>query len=178
MKGVKECHRAWNVAKLKNLGIICGAVLFLTCLAGCKTVYVPVQGETIIEYRDSIITKLDTVTAWKTKIETVRDYTGLLDTLKLSTANAEAMSWIDTTKGILTGSLKDKDTPVEVAVPIKEEYHQKDSVVIQEVPIPVEVEKIKKIYPKWMIILSFLGVILSGLGIFQLYSKFRTKLPL
>ena len=175
MKGVKECHRAWNVARMKNLGIICGAVLFLSCLAGCKTVYIPVQGETVVEYRDSIITKLDTLKVEVKNTEYIRDWTGLLDTLSLSAEGGKIQSraWVDTTKAMLVGELETKPREVDVVVPHTLEYHQKDSVKIQQVPYPVEKEV--KVYPRWMVILSILGIILTGVGLFQLYLKFKNK---
>ena len=173
MKGVKECHRAWNVARMKNLGIICGAVLFLTCLAGCKTVYIPVQGETVVEYRDSIITKLDTLKVEVKNTEYIRDWTGLLDTLSLSAEGGKIQSraWVDTTKAALVGELETKPREVDVIVPHTLEYHQKDSTSIE--PIIIEEVQIKYKTPRWAwwtLVFNVLGIALLGL---KIWLKFK-----
>ena len=168
----------WRDYTLKSYKLILALFLCLTA-ASCKVIqYVPVKGDTQVEYRDSIITKLDTLTVTRTEIEKVRDYTGLLDTLTMETKGAKATAWIDTTASALKGTLEDKDTPLDVIVPHQLEYHQKDSIKIEQVPYPVEVEKIKKIYPRWMVILSILGIISTLLLGFDVYLKIKKKLPI
>ena len=149
-----------------------GAIMITAC-GPIKEV--PVKTEII--YRDSIKveTRIDTVTAWKTKIETVRDYTGLLDTLKLSTANAEASVWIDTTHNVLTGSLKDKDVPVEVSVPVTETIHYRDSLVYVDKPYPVEVTKEIRIVPKFWRVSGVVGILSVILLLVFLFFKIKDK---
>jgi hypothetical protein len=55
----------------------------------------------------------------------------------------------------------------------------RDSLVYVEKPVPVEITKEKKVFPKWMILLSFLGVISSMILLFLGYLKMKNhvKLP-
>ena len=132
----------------------------LAIFQSCKTVYVPVKGETII--KDSIIreTRIDTVKV-QLPPEKVRDWTGLLDTLKMETSLAVSKSWIDTTYGILSGELKNKDKPLEVPVTSTNTIEKKDSIVYQEVPVPVEVVKEVKVVPKFWMVFGIIGIVLS-----------------
>ena len=132
----------------------------LAIFQSCKTVYVPVKGETII--KDSIIreTRIDTVKV-QLPPEKVRDWTGLLDTLKMETSLATSTSWVDTTRGILTGELVNKDKPLDVPVPVSTTTEKKDSIVYQEVPVPVEVVKEVKVIPKFWMVFGIIGIVLS-----------------
>ncbi len=157
-------------------------LLGLVLIAACGPIKeVPVKTETIVEYRDSIITKLDTIKVEISKTEYIKDWTGMLDTLELSAEGGKIKSraWVDTTKSILAGELRTEPRQVDAVVPHTLEYHQKDSVKIQEIPIEVPVETIKKVYPKWMVILSILGVISSMILLFLGYLKMKNhvKLP-
>ena len=159
-------------------GLVC-ALVGLVSMQSCGTIKeVPVKTEII--YRDSIKieTRIDTLTVWKTKVEKVRDFTGLEDTLILETSNAKASCWIDTSKVLLVGEIEDKDVPVQVAVPTKEEYHQKDSIKTQEILVPYEVEKEVKVIPKFWRVFGILGIVLTCFSIFQLYLKIKKKFPL
>jgi hypothetical protein len=152
-------------------------VLFATVLLlfSCKTIYVPIKGETIT--RDSLVieTRIDTLKV-QLPPERVRDWTGLLDTLRLETGLATSTTWVDTTRGILAGELKNKETPVEVAVPSTHTLERKDSIIYKEIPYRVEITKEKKIYPLWMIILSCLGIASTLVLGFSTYLKVKKKL--
>lgn len=141
-------------------------------LAACTTVkYIPIKGETIT--KDSIIieTKIDTLEV-KLPPERVRDWTGLLDTLRLQTGYAYSTSWVDTTKGILTGTLVNKETPLDVYVPSTHTLEKKDSIIYKEIPVPVE--KIEYRTPKWpwySLILNIIGFLLVGFSIYLKVKK-------
>ena len=161
-------------------GLVCALSVAISAQS-CKTIqYVPVKGDTQVEYRDSIITKLDTITVTRTETQKVRDYTGLLNVLEMETKYARATAWVDTTSGvgILKGTLEDKDVPLEVVVPSKEEYHQKDSIKVEQVPYKVEVVKEKKVYPKWLVVLSILGTAALVILAVQIFLKLKKKLPI
>ena len=148
-------------------------------IASCGPIKeIPVKTEII--YKDSIRveTKIDTLEVLKTKIETVRDYSGLLDTLRLSTANAEASAWIDTTHNVLKGELKDKDVPVQVAVPSTNEIHYRDSIVYQDRPYPVEVTKEVRIVPRFWRVMGVFGIISLVLLAAFLFFKVRNRFSL
>lgn len=160
-------------------GLVC-ALVGAVMIAACGPIKeIPVKTE--ISYRDSIRveTKIDTLEVLKTKIETVRDFSGLLDTLRLSTANAEASAWIDTTHNVLKGELKDKDVPVQVAVPSTNEIHYRDSIVYQDRPYPVEVTKEVRIVPRFWRVSGIFGIIclvllLAVIG-WKIYGFFKGK---
>ena len=136
-------------------------------IGGCTTIkYVPIKGDTIV--KDSLIveTRIDTLKV-QLPPERVRDWTGLLDTLRLETSLASSTSYVDTTFGILTGTLVNKETPVEVAVPSTHTLERKDSIVYKEIPIPVE--KIEYKTPRWAwysLIFNIVFLLLTGFGIY------------
>lgn len=136
-------------------------------IGGCTTIrYVPIQGETIV--KDSLIveTRIDTVKV-QLPPEKVRDWTGLTGVLEMETSVAISRSWVDTTKGILTGELVNKEKPLDVAVPSTHTLEKKDSVIYKEVPI--EVEKIEYRTPKWAwysLVINILGLMLGALVIY------------
>lgn len=145
--------------------LILGILVFLTA---CTTIkYVPIMGETIV--KDSIIveTRIDTLKI-QLPPEKVRDWTGLLDTLNMETRYAQSKSWVDTTKGILAGELVTKDTPVDAYVPSTSSTQVRDSIVYRDVP--VEVEVVKTVHPKYeiyLLIWSILSLIGFGLIIYK-----------
>lgn len=190
---MKKCKAVFKpVEAFKNLGwyslssalrksvsglvcALCGAFM----IASCGTIKeIPVKTEII--YKDSIRveTKVDTLEVLKTKIETVRDFSGLLDTLKLSTANAEASAWIDTTHNVLKGELKDKDVPVQVTVPSTVETHYRDSIVYQDRPYPVEITKEVRIVPRFWRVSGVFGIVSFILLAVFLFFKLKTRFSL
>lgn len=141
------------------------SISFLGLSFACGQIrYVPVQGETIV--KDSLIieTRIDTLKV-QLPPEMVRDWTGLLDTLEMNTSTAVSRSWVDTTFGILTGELANKETPVDVAVPSTHTLEKKDSIIYKEVPIPAQVEKkvTPKLYP-WSLGLNLFLILTIGIG--------------
>lgn len=163
-------------SKLKRFTGLVGAISLLLACAPVKEIPV----ETKIEYRDSvrIETVLDTIEVYRTRLERVRDYAGLTDVLVMETEGAKATAWVDTTENVLKGTLEDKQVPVQAVVPHQLEYHQRDSVITKEIIKTVEIEKEKKVYPRWLVLLSILGIILTGLEGFKIYLKIKKKLPL
>lgn len=124
----------------------------------------------VYETRDSIITKIDTIPVELPPVY-IKDYTSLGDTLHLGTEYASARAWVNPELELLEGDIKSNPKPIYVPVPTHEEYHQKDSIIIKEVP--VEVEKVVKVYPKimwWSIAFNILFVLSVGL---YLYFKLR-----
>ena len=124
-----------------------GAVLFLIMLGGCGTIKkVEVEHRIETHYVDSTIYHLDTI-----KVEVPRevygDYAGLLDTLRLETSVASSWAAVDTTNMVLKGELKNKDVALEKEIHWKERIVYRDSLVYQEIPVPVEV--IKEVTPRW-----------------------------
>ncbi len=121
--------------------------LFVTACAATKTVYVPTQAETIIEYRDTTIRVVDTIKVEVPK-EVIREVIPIVDTSRLETSVAKSQAWIDTVNKKLMHNLENKKTNLKakvdtvVIVKTKNEYIEKP--VIKELEVPVKY--IPKIY--------------------------------
>jgi len=129
---------------MKSKEIIKGLLVFITLgmLVNCGTIkYVPVKETEYVTIRDSVYFR-DTTVQFKVEKEYVRDYTGLLDTLELSTGYADARAWVDTSMATLAGEIKNKEKVIDVPVSVKEKVVYRDSIVTKEVPVEVEVEKV------------------------------------
>lgn len=162
--------RRWVGLPLALFLAVCGLAV-----ASCGQIkHLPTETEIKVEYRDSIITKFDTIKVEINKTEYIKDWTGLLDTLELSTEGGKVRSkaWVDTTKSILAGELKTEPRKIDALVPHTLEYHQKDSIKIQQVPYPVEV--IKEVVPRWAwysLLFNIIGFLLIGIGIYLKIKK-------
>lgn len=135
--------------------------LILGILASCspKVIYVPTNTDTHIEYRDSVIYKVDTLRI-PVPVETVKEVVPPRDTLKMATSVAEARAWVDTTTNTLKGEMKNKKTALsQTQVVYKEKIQYRDTVITKEVPVPVEVEKIVKVVPFFWKFLSVIGLL-------------------
>ena len=129
-------------------------IIYAVMLLGCGQVrQIPVQTQTITNYRDSLILRDSTVII---PIEVVKDVVPPYDTLKMETTMAKASAWVDTTTHTLKGMLTNKQGTI-YKYKDREKIVYRDSIVTKEVP--VEVEKIVKThypYEKWLWILMFI----------------------
>lgn len=126
---------------MRGRGII---ILLGLLLFGCKTPqYVPVEHQVIYNYVDSLRIKDSTVVI---PVERVVDIVPVYDTLVLETSKAVAKSWVDTTFHGLRGSIENK-TGVEYKHIYQDRIVVKDSLVFQDVPVPVEV--VKTVHPRY-----------------------------
>lgn len=107
--------------------------------AATKTVYVPTEAVTKIEYRDSLIYIRDTVKIEIPK-EIVREVAPQVDTSRLETSVAISEAYLDTLDRKLHHTLKNKKTALEakldtiVRVEFVNQYLEKP--IIQEVEVP------------------------------------------
>lgn len=122
----------------------------------------------VYETRDSIITKIDTLQVQLPPVY-IKDYTALEDTLTLHSDYATAKAWVNVDKELLEGEMKSNEKPIPVPTPIHEEYHQKDSVQIQEVP--VYIDKVKEVTPRWAKILLIVNIAVVVLGLIAFWIK-------
>ena len=126
-------------------------ILYLTVLLlltfGCGVTKKTIQIDHVTEthYVDSTRWH-DSTIYYIVPIERYRDYTSLLDTLKLETSLAKAEAYVDTTNNTLKGSIENKKDSIKTVIKWKERIIQKDSLVYKEVPVEVEKEVTK--YPK------------------------------
>lgn len=136
-------------------------LVILLSLFSCGTIKpIPVQTETIYNYRDSLVIK-DSVRVVDLPVERIIDIKPIYDTLELETSLAASKTWLDTTFHMLRGEIQNKPQ-ANIQTPYEEHIVYRDSIVTQEVP--VEVEKIAKThfgYEKYL----WIWTILSVLGI-------------
>ena len=115
-------------------------------MLSCKVQYVPVKETEYVTVRDSVYFR-DTTIQYKIEKEYVRDYTGLLDTLEMETSYASARAWVDTSRAVLAGSIRNKENVINIPVQVKEKVTVMDSIVYRDVPVPVEV--VRTVHPKY-----------------------------
>lgn len=157
---------------MKTISKVLLAVLAVI-FTSCKVQYIPVKETEYVTVRDSVYFR-DTTVQYKVEKEYVKDYTGLLDTLNLETGMAKARAWVDTTKSVLAGEIANKEKTIDVPAQMKEKIVYRDSVVTKEVP--VEVEVIKTVHPKYEAWLwAWLVASVLGLG-FWFYKKIKLYL--
>lgn len=153
---------------MKKVVIFIVAALLMGC---AKTVYVPVQGENKIEYRDSIIHIKDTVRVEIPK-EVVKEVIPQVDTSRLETSVAYSEAYLDTINKKLTHTLKNKEKALNVKLDtiVRVEYVNQyiEKPVIQEVK--VEVPYVPKPY-KYSMWFSVIVILLVGV---RLFLKFKS----
>ena len=144
------------------------AVNFTACT---KRVYVPVEKRVEIAVHDTTVLHV-TDTLVSVEKARISDFTGLLDTLYLETPLARSTAFVDTSTATLRGTLEQRgETPVKIVW--KERIVTKDSLVYQDVPVPVVEEKIVKVVPWFWRFFGALGVIALAGAVFWLLRKFK-----
>ena len=121
-------------------------ILLGLLVLSCKVQYVPVKETEYVTVRDSVYFR-DTTIQYKVEKEFVRDYTGLLDTLDMETSYASARAWVDTSRAVLAGSIRNKENVINIPVQVKEKVTVRDSIVYRDVPVPVEV--VRTVHPNY-----------------------------
>lgn len=146
-------------------------IIILTLCTACKTIqYVPVKGDTVVEYRDTTIWKDSLI---YTPVEVVKEVVPQMDTLNMETSLATATAYVDTTTNTLKGSIKNKKGITE-QIKWREKIVYRDSLVTQEVPVEVQVTKEVKVnpwYEKILWVLSLLAVVMIGRKIYPIVKK-------
>ena len=158
--------------------------LFALSIIGCGSLkQVPINNNTEIIYRDSLILRdstryIDSVIYVQIPREKVMEIISQIDTSYLETTVAKSVAYVDTNLLMIVHSLENRDTVLQEKIVYKDRYITetktvyKDSIQIKEIPVEVEVEKIK--YPKtyWYLLGFFIVVV--GIFIVRLYLKFKT----
>lgn len=158
--------------------------LFALSIIGCGSLkQVPINNNTEIIYRDSLILRdstryIDSVIYVQIPREKVMEIISQIDTSYLETTVAKSVAYVDTNLLMIVHSLENRDTVLQKKIVYKDRYITetktvyKDSIQIKEIPVEVEVEKIK--YPKtyWYLLGFFIVVV--GIFIVRIYLKFKT----
>ena len=140
--------------------------LIILLLTSCSTIkYVPVKGEDI--YHTEYITKDSIV---YTPVEVIREVDPEMDTLYMETTVAKAKAYLDTNLNTLKGEMKNKKEII-----YKDKIVYRDSIIIQKQEVPVEVEVVKKVIPKWVYYSLGLNILILSFFAIRLYFRFRLK---
>lgn len=167
-------ERKKKAAKLVGGGIIAILIGLMLLMSGCKQILPVIQREEVVtRYVDSTIWHTDT-NFFEIPVEVYRDYTGLLDTLRLENKYSIAWSAVDTNNMILLGELKSKNVKVPVEYKWKERIIYQDTTIFKEkeIKVPYPVVEEKRYIPTfaWIcIVWAAISIILLGLW---LYFKF------
>ena len=148
------------------LSFLAAALLIFSCSCPRKIIEVEHRVET--HYVDSTVWH-DSTIYHVIPIERYKDYTSLLDTLHMETAVATADAWVDTTANILKGSIENKNDSIKTVVKWKEKFVYKDTTIIKEVPVEVEVPKEIVKYPKlywWSLGISIIMILYMILRVY------------
>lgn len=153
----------------KKLIAVITTVLLLFGCSSLRTVPVTTEHKIETHYIDS--TRWHDSTIYHIiPIEKYRDYTSLLDTLKMETSLAIAKSYVDTTNNTLKGSIENKEDSIKTVIKWKEHIVYRDSIEKVEVPVPVEVTKEVTKYPKtywWFMGFTILAALYVALKIYM-----------
>lgn len=147
------------------------SILLLFLVFSCATIK-PFPVENIINYRDSTIVNVVDSTVY-IPVERIVDIVPQYDTLKLETTKATATAYVDTTYHILRGSIENK-TGIEYKYIYRDRIEYRDSIVIKEVPVEVQITKEVKThfwYERILWILSFGFLSILTIYIIRLYAK-------
>lgn len=170
--------------KLKDFIKIFAIVsVFILSIMGCGSIkQVPITNTTETVYRDSLILRdstryIDSVIYVQVPREKVMEIISQIDTSYLETSVAESVAYVDTNSLMIVHSLENKDTVLKEKIVYKDRYITetkivyRDTIQVKEIPVEVEVEKIK--YPKtyWWLLGFF--VIVVGMFIVKIYFKFK-----
>ena len=150
-------------------------LMFTACGAVKHQPTTNTQTTTII--RDSVAIHTDTVKV-EIPVERYVDVVPAYDTLRLETTLAKSEAFVDTLTHTLKGKLEHKPgaltTDVKYVERVRVEY--RDSLVTKE--IPVEVEVVRQVVPRWCWYLVLMNV-LTVIALFIIsYLRFKGRLKL
>lgn len=147
-------------------------ISLIVCCISCKTIqYVPIKGDTQIEYRDTTIYRDSIV---YTPIETVKEVVPYIEPLHMETSLAEADAWVDADNRLLRGSMSNKKGITET-IKYKEKIVYRDSVSYQEVPVEVIKEVVKTKAPFYQPILWLFALLSIGYIGWKILKKYLLK---
>ena len=101
----------------------------------------------------------------------------LTDTARIKSSRGNiAWAVADTAGERLTLGLEEAPFEEKTRIVYKDRIQYRDSIQYVEKPVPVEIEKKIKVYPRWMIVLSILGIISTLVISFQVYLKIKKRI--
>ena len=170
----------WSHMSYRLRRSLCGLAIALcgfVSMQSCKTVYIPISNGTEINVKDSTVYHyIDSVLI--KEATRYKDMAWLGDSLKIEGQRSRAWAIADTLKGCLLGGLDEDEVKEKVRIVYKDREVLKDTTIYKEIPIEIPVETVKKVYPRWLVVLSILGVLSTAVLAFQAYLKIKKKLPI
>lgn len=162
--------------KWVGLPLILSIALYGAILGSCGAIKpLPAETATTVHVKDSTIFHIkDSIRI--TEATRYKDLAWLGDTLKIEGQRSRMWATADTTKEVILGGLEEDRVEEKTKVVYKTKWMVKDSIRVEEKPVPVEVIKEVKVYPKGLVILSILGIISILVLLFILYIKIKRKL--
>jgi len=145
-------------------------LLLSAALIGCKSAEPVVKEQVVYNYVDSTIYHDSTIYTYIPK-EVVKEVVPIYDTLKMHTSVADASAYVDTNTHTLKGTISNNEDSIPVRILYKERIVTKDSIVTNEVEVPVEVIKTKTPAITWYL-LAFSCLCLLYLG-YKLYKRLK-----
>ena len=112
------------------------------------TKYVPVETIREVHVKDSVYLR-DTLIKIELEKARLSDFVDLGDTLVLQTDLARATAFVDSTKGILRGTIENIKPYIEKPIPVQHKIEYRDSIITKEKVVTNEIEVEKKVIPKW-----------------------------
>ena len=118
---------------------------------------IPVETKIETVKKDSIVLQIrDSVHI--TEHSVYKEFTGLLDTLRIEEeGKAKMEAWADTSRNILAGRLEVFPIKQQYKIIYRDQLVYRDSVKVQEKPVPVEV--VKRVTPMFWKVTGCLGII-------------------
>ena len=151
--------------------VACAAASFLMFATGCGILKpVPVENNTEVHIKDSIVIHMvDSIRI--TEATRYKDMAWLGDTLKIEGSRSRMWAYADTTREAVLGGLEEDKVEEKIRTVYKDRVSYKDSLVLKEVP--VEVEVVNEVTPRWAkYLLAFNILFLIGVGV-KVWLKFR-----
>jgi len=145
-----------NIENIIKMERIITLIISLLLIVSCGVTKPTVPIETIYNYRDSVIVRVDSIKV-DVPIERYVDIVNYTDTLTLETSVAKAIAYADTTTRTLKGEIKNKPTQLKKEIVYQDRVIEKE--VYKDKPVYVEVEKEVKVHPWYERILWFLSLI-------------------
>ena len=160
MTGFGKFITLWSVVAVLLYATACGTVK-----------YVPVHTVEKVTVRDSVYLR-DTLIKVEVEKARISDFSGLLDTLYLSTDLARSTAFVDTVTATLRGTLE-QSGKLPVQIVWKERTVTKDSLVYRDVPYPVVEEKVVKVVPWFWRVFAVIGIVAVAGAVFRLLRRLK-----
>lgn len=153
---------------MKKALLVLVSLLLLDSCGPIRKVIITEQ--TVVHHVDSVAYH-DSTVYHDVYREHFKEYTGLLDTLRMENSYSTFTAYNDTTAKTLKGEVKNKSVSLPQVIKWKEKIVYKDSIQVKEVPVEVEVMKTKYPTTYWLL-LGFFVLTLIFIGI-KIYLKFK-----